>query len=130
MHTCPGVFENDGEEIIIDIISHNRDSSHVWTWIPCFLTVGICPYFQRDDTEVMAEVSLISNPSKKARFSYHQVDDWKVSFLFQLGSIPYSEGILESSRIGKKGAGDVSIEVHREGFAVGVAKALKEIEKN
>lgn len=130
MHSCPGVFERDGTEIFVDIVSCSRDSSLQWTAIPCFLTVGICPYFQEDDTTVIAEVSLVSNPSRKVRFSYRLVDDWKVSFLFQLGSIPYPGGILEHARIGKRGNGDISGEVHREGFAVGVAKALKELERS
>ena len=129
MHTCPGVFERNGKEIFVDIVSFSRDTSYRWTAIPCFLTAGICPYFQKDTTDVTAEVSLISDPSKKARFSYRLVDDWKISFLFQLGSIPYTEYPLENTRIGKRGNGDISEEVHREGFSVGVGKALKELEQ-
>ena len=129
MHTCPGVFERNGKEILVDIVSYSRDTSYQWTAIPCFLTVGICPYFQKDTTDVTAEVSLISDPTKKARFSYRLIDDWKISFLFQLGSIPYTEYSLGNTRIGKRGNGDISDEVHREGFSVGVAKALKELEQ-
>lgn len=128
MHTCPGVFESGGDEVFVNIVEHKRDSRHMWTMIPCILTVGICPYFQQDDTFVTAEVSLVDDPSRKARFKYREIDDWKVSFLFQLGLIPYPEGELGTSRIGKRGSGDVSLDVHREGFAVGIAKALKEIE--
>lgn len=130
MQTCPGVFEREGSEIFVDIVSCSTSSAHRWTAIPCFLTVGICPYFQKDDTEVTAEVYLVSDPSKKARFTYRLVDDWKISFLFRLGSIPYTADILENVSIGKRGHGDISGEVHREGFAVGIAKALKEIERN
>lgn len=129
MHTCPGVFEREGTEVFVDILSHQRTKSHCWTAIPCLLTVGICPYFQRDDTIVSAEVSLVSDPSKKARFTYREIDDWKISFLFQLGWIPYSDGVLSKSRICKRGRGDITDEVHREGLAVGVAKALGEIER-
>lgn len=129
MHTCPGVFERNGEEIFVDIVSFSRETSYQWTAIPCFLTVGICPYFQKDKTDVTAEVSLISDPTKKSRFSYQLIDDWKISFLFQLGSIPYTEYPLENKRIGKRGNGDISDEVHREGFSVGVVKALKELEQ-
>ena len=67
--------------------------------------------------------------TKKSRFSYQLIDDWKISFLFQLGSIPYTEYPLENKRIGKRGNGDISDEVHREGFSVGVVKALKELEQ-
>lgn len=130
MQTCPGVFEREGSEIFVDIISCSTRKAHQWTAIPCILTVGICPYFQKDDTEVTAEVSLVSDPSKKARFTYRLVDDWKISFLFRLGSIPYTASTLENASIGKRGHGDVSGEIHREGFAVGIAKALKEIERN
>jgi hypothetical protein len=93
------------------------------------LTAGICPYFQRDTTSITAEVSLISDSTKKARFSCQFIDDWKVSFLFQLGSIPYSESALKKSWIGKRGIGDVSVDIRREGFANGIAKALLEIER-
>lgn len=129
MHTCPGVFERNGKEIFVDLVSFSKDSSRQWTAVPCFLTVGICPYFQKDVTTVTAEVSLVSDPAKKARFSYRLVDDWKISFLFQLGAIPYSSENLKNVRIGKRGYGDVSAEIHQAGFAVGVAKALKELER-
>ena len=129
MHTCPGVFERSGDEIFVDIISHSRDIDFQWTALPCFLTVGICPYFQRDISDVTAEVSLVSDPSRKARFSYREIDEWKISFLFQLGSIPYPADALNLAHIGRRGKGDITSEIHREGFAVGVAKALREIEK-
>lgn len=129
MYTCPGVFENDGEEVFVDIVSLTKRSGFRWTAVPCILTVGICPYFQRDEINLTADVSFVSDPSRKARFSCRIVDDWKISFLFQLGSIPYSDEVLKSSRIGKRGSGDVTIDVWREGIAVGVAKALREIEK-
>lgn len=129
MHTCPGVFENDGEEILVDIVSLSKNSSLQWTAVPCLLTLGICPYFQRDEIRLTADVSLVSDSSRKARFSCCIVDEWKISFLSQLGSIPYSDGVLETSRIGKRGHGDVSADVWRSGIAVGVAKALREIEK-
>ena len=129
MQSCPGVFEHDGHGIFVDIVSCSRDSSYRWTAIPCLLTVGICPYFQKDETTVTAEVATVSDPHRKARFSYRLVDDWKISFLFQLGSVPYPEGALDNARIGKRGPGDISGEVHREGFAVGVAKALTELER-
>lgn len=129
IHTCPGVFERDGEEIMVDILSFKKDSDYQWTAVPCLFTVGICPYFQRDRTSITAEVSLISDPAKKARFSCRFVDDWKISFLFQLGSVPYSESALKKSRIGKRGIGDVRVDVRREGFATGIAKALLEIER-
>lgn len=129
MHTCPGVFERDGEEVVVDVVSYERDSSFTWTVVPCILTAGICPYFRRDDVRVTAEVSLIDEPSKKTGFSCRFVDDWKISFLFQLGSIPYPAGALESSRIGRRGHGDVTADVRREGLANGIAKALRELER-
>lgn len=130
MHSCPGVFEQNGNGIFVDIISCSRTSSYRWTAIPCLLTAGICPYFQNDETTVTAEVVAVSNPNRKVRFSYKLIDDWKISFLFQLGSIPYSEGALRNARIGKRGSGDISPDVHREGFAIGVAMALKELERS
>lgn len=129
IHTCPGVFERNGEEIIVDILSFRKTADYQWTVVPCLLTVGICPYFQRDTTSITAEVSLISDSTKKARFSCQFIDDWKISFLFQLGSIPYSENALKKSWIGKRGIGDVSVDIRREGFANGIAKALLEIER-
>ena len=130
MHTCPGVFERNGKEVFVDIVSYSKDTSYQWTAIPCFPAVGICPSFQKDTTDATAKVSLISDPTKKkTRFSYRLIDDWKISFLFQLGSIPYTEYPLENTRIGKRGNGDISDEVHREGFSVSVVKALKELEQ-
>lgn len=129
IHTCPGVFERDGEEIVVDILSFRKTTDYQWTVVPCLLTAGICPYFQRDTTAITAEVSLILDSTKKARFSCRFIDDWKISFLFQLGSIPYSESALKKSRIGKRGIGDVSVDVRREGLANGIAKALLEIER-
>ena len=67
IHTCPGVFERNGEEIIVDILSFRKTADYQWTVVPCLLTVGICPYFQRDTTSITAEVSLISDSTKKAR---------------------------------------------------------------
>ena len=129
MHNCPGVFEHNGKDIFVDIVSFSRNSSHRWTAIPCILTAGICPYFQKDETTVTAEVATVSEPHRKVRFTYRLIDDWKISFLFQLGSIPYPESALDNTRIGKRGFGDISGDVHREGFAVGTAKALKELER-
>ena len=129
VHTCPGVFERNGEEVVVNILGFEKATDYRWTLLPCLLTAGICPYFQCDRTFITAEVALISDLAKKARFSCRVTDDWKISFLFQLGSIPYSESALKKSRIGKRGPGDVSVDVRREGFANGIAKALVEIEQ-
>ena len=125
----PGVFADDGIPVVVTFYNWRSVFKPDWTMLPCFLTLGICPYFQHEEFFGDVEVSLDADPSAKVSFSYVEKEDWKISFLFELGSVPYEERVVGRNEFQACGHGDVLSKAHLEGLAHGIAASLAELER-
>ena len=125
----PGVFADNGIPVVVTFANWRSVFKPDWTMVPCFLSLGICPYFQHEEISGDVEVSLDADPSAKVSFSYSESEDWKISFLFALGSVPYEERVIGRNEFQACGHGDVLSRAHLAGLAHGIAAALAELER-
>lgn len=125
----PGIFTDDGIPVVVTFSNWRSSFKPNWTMLPCFLTLGICPYFQHEEFFGDVEVSLDADPSANVSFSYVEKEDWKISFLFELGSVPYKERVVGRNDFQSCGHGDVLSKAHLAGLAHGIAASLAELER-
>jgi len=125
---APGVWATDGIPVTVTFVNWRNTFDVHWSIVPCVLTLGICPYCHHEDIVSRVEVSRDDGGGSVA-FEYAEGDDWKISFLFACGSIPYSEKVLSRNEFQKCGSGDVLSAPHMNGLAHGMAAALAELER-
>jgi len=124
----PGVWASDGIPVTVTFVNWRNTFDVHWTIVPCILTLGICPYCHHENIRSRVEVSR-DDGRGKASFEYSESDDWKMSFLFACGSIPYEEKVLARNEFQECGWGDVLSRPHMNGLAHGLAAALSEMER-
>ena len=129
MSYAPGTFAENGVPVTVTFRNWRKVAPLHWSVVPCMLTLGICPYFQHEEFFGDVEVALDAEPSEKVSFSYVEKEDWKISFLFELGSVPYEKRVVGRNEFQSCGHGDVLSKAHLEGLAHGIAASLAELER-
>ena len=125
----PGVFADDGIPVVVTFANWRTVFKPDWTMVPCFLTLGICPYFQHEESHSDVVVTRDDGQGGSVSFSYDECDDWKISILFAFGSIPYSEKTITKNEFQAVGHGDVLSKSLLEGIGKGIAVVLSDLEK-
>jgi len=128
MSCTPGVWAKDGIPVTVTFVKWQNDFGFHWSIMPCILTLGICPYCHHEEIYSRVEVSR-DDGKGSGSFAYAERDDWKMSVLFALGSIPYDEEILARNEFQLCGHGDVLNKPHIDGLAHGIAAVLSEMER-
>ena len=124
---APGVLAEDGIPVTVTFQNWRRQAPLHWTVVPCALTLGICPYFQHE--YIHSEVVVSRDDGKgSAMFTYDECDDWKMSILFAIGSIPYPEKTVTMNEFQVVGHGDVLAKSQLEGLGKGIATVLSGLE--
>lgn len=129
MSYAPGTFAESGVPVTVTFRNWRKVAPLHWSIVPCMLTLGICPYFQHEESHSDVIVTR-DDGHGSVSFSYDENDDWKVSILFAFGSIPYPEKTVTKNEFQAVGHGDVLSRSLLEGIGKGMTVVLSNQEKD
>ena len=129
MSYAPGTFAENGVPVTVTFRNWRKAAPLHWSVVPCMLTLGICPYFQHEESHSDVIVTRDDGRGGNVSFSYDESDDWKISILFAFGSIPYSEKTITKNEFQAGGHGDGLSKSLLEGIGKGIAVVLSDQER-